>query len=262
MLLLFIYKHIIGGLLREAAEGLNDESILLLIRDKDMVAIEAKYHRSCYKTYTSKYLKKTDRTLATETIYKQTFKKFCTDVIEKQIIGECKVIPFTKLLSTFQSMFSASSEVSACGRNGFYVKHKLSQVYPQLRFVKRSKRNQSELVLSEGMQSTLADNISSDSPQSSEESAHEQCDNDEQSRQSTTCTHDIDLTERMYLSATFIHSKIGMLSGLKNVWPITTADIENYPYDEIVPSELYNMLAWITGIHSFIYLFIHSLVPR
>lgn len=40
-----------GGLLREAAEKKNDESILTHIRGKDCVAIEVKYHKSCHLNY-------------------------------------------------------------------------------------------------------------------------------------------------------------------------------------------------------------------
>ena len=40
------------GLLLEAAEALQDESILVNIRGQDLVAIEVCYHRSCYKDYT------------------------------------------------------------------------------------------------------------------------------------------------------------------------------------------------------------------
>ena len=39
-----------GGLLLEAA--LQDESILVNIGGQDLVAIEVRYHKSCYKDYT------------------------------------------------------------------------------------------------------------------------------------------------------------------------------------------------------------------
>ena len=41
----------IGGLLRKSAEALGDEKVLIDIRGKDMVAIEVRYHRSCYREY-------------------------------------------------------------------------------------------------------------------------------------------------------------------------------------------------------------------
>ena len=40
-----------GGQLLKTAELPSDEAILLHIRDKDMVAIEVRHHRSCHKKY-------------------------------------------------------------------------------------------------------------------------------------------------------------------------------------------------------------------
>ena len=42
-----------GGKLKEAATKKADESILIQIADKDLVALEVKYHKRCYETYTS-----------------------------------------------------------------------------------------------------------------------------------------------------------------------------------------------------------------
>ena len=47
--LLFVFT---GGLLLEAADALQDDSILVKIRGQDLVAIEERYHRSCYNDYT------------------------------------------------------------------------------------------------------------------------------------------------------------------------------------------------------------------
>lgn len=41
-----------NNLLLEAAIAKNDEHLLIQIRDKDLIAIEMQYHRSCYKNYT------------------------------------------------------------------------------------------------------------------------------------------------------------------------------------------------------------------
>ncbi|XP_071956013.1 uncharacterized protein [Antedon mediterranea] len=41
-----------GGCLKTAATLKKDQEMLLKIHDKDLVAIEAKYHRSCYLKYT------------------------------------------------------------------------------------------------------------------------------------------------------------------------------------------------------------------
>ena len=40
-----------GGRLRQAAEYKNDVNILRQIFDRDLVTIEACYHKNCYKEY-------------------------------------------------------------------------------------------------------------------------------------------------------------------------------------------------------------------
>ena len=47
-----------GGKLKEAAERRQDETILVHIRGKDCVAVEAQYHRKCYFEYVDFLLKK------------------------------------------------------------------------------------------------------------------------------------------------------------------------------------------------------------
>ena len=41
------------GKIKGAATSKADESILIQIADKDMVALEVKYHKCCYKKYPS-----------------------------------------------------------------------------------------------------------------------------------------------------------------------------------------------------------------
>ena len=50
-MLLACVKMLFLGKLLYAAEQKQDENILMHIRDRDCVAIEVKYHRSCFKQY-------------------------------------------------------------------------------------------------------------------------------------------------------------------------------------------------------------------
>lgn len=50
VLILFIY--FIKGRLQKAAELKEDTSVLLHIREKDCVALEVRYHRTCYQRWT------------------------------------------------------------------------------------------------------------------------------------------------------------------------------------------------------------------
>ena len=51
-----------AGILRQAALLRNDESILVHIRGRDCVAVEARYHKRCYQTYTKCLTRKTNST--------------------------------------------------------------------------------------------------------------------------------------------------------------------------------------------------------
>ena len=44
-----------ASLLQKVAEMRNDESALIHIRERDCVAIEAKYHKNCYKNTPKAY---------------------------------------------------------------------------------------------------------------------------------------------------------------------------------------------------------------
>ena len=55
-----------GGKLMEAATKKDDQSILVQIANKDMVALEVRYHTRCYDKYTS-FLRTTTQSKGKET---------------------------------------------------------------------------------------------------------------------------------------------------------------------------------------------------
>ena len=80
-----------GGLLLKAAEELNDEAILVDLRGKDHVAIEVRYHRSCYRDYTGFLTQKNPNKPDGNREYmsyssNKAFEVFCTDIVEERII--------------------------------------------------------------------------------------------------------------------------------------------------------------------------------
>lgn len=70
----------------EAAEELKDEDILLQIRDRDLVALEVRYHRSCFKTYTGKYLRQVNSLSSDDGVLAEVFRKFRKSVIEERLM--------------------------------------------------------------------------------------------------------------------------------------------------------------------------------
>ena len=80
-----------GGLLLEATEALQDASILVSIRGQDMVAIEVRYHRSCYKGLHwifSSTKRKQDSGNQSYTSYNKAFDVFCCTVVDTCIINK------------------------------------------------------------------------------------------------------------------------------------------------------------------------------
>lgn len=74
-------------LLFKAAEMRNDESVLLHIRGKDCVAIEARYHKKCYQKYTKTLsnMKNTKPSVTEPTVYDKAFHLFYIKAMEKRI---------------------------------------------------------------------------------------------------------------------------------------------------------------------------------
>ena len=72
------------GKLREAATKKDDQSILLQIANKDMVALEVKYHKRCYDKYTS-FLKETEQH---DFKYEKSLDVFCEEFVKEKLIKQ------------------------------------------------------------------------------------------------------------------------------------------------------------------------------
>ena len=87
-----------GGKLREAATKKDDQSILLQIANKNMVALEVKYHKRCYDKYTS-FLRTTTQSKGKETEqhdfkYEKSFDVFCEEFVKEKLIKQENIQPF------------------------------------------------------------------------------------------------------------------------------------------------------------------------
>ena len=134
----------------KAAEVLNDEAVLVDIRDKDLVTIGVGYHRSCYKNYTN-FLSRADNEGESQSLHvsrKKAFDKFCLTIIEERIIGKQEILRLTTLQDLFRKTIREveNLEESVEVRTS-YLKEKLKRRYPSLQFLRPSKRTSSEIVL-------------------------------------------------------------------------------------------------------------------
>lgn len=90
-----------GGKLREAATRKRDELVLIHILDKHCVAVEVKYHKICYKKYTSFLNHPETKDSTTENaLYSKSFNRFCT-IVKEQIIDNHSIWYMCRLKNEF-----------------------------------------------------------------------------------------------------------------------------------------------------------------
>ena len=140
-----------AGLLCEAATAKRDEKILLQIQDKDCVPLEARYHKKCYKNYTSfLYRKQESAGEEYSLLNAATFEKFCKDVIEP-LIEHNKIEYMAHLYVRFLQIVEEVEGADASNFRRFRLKERLKNSYPQLMFHTPRIRNHSEIVYAENL---------------------------------------------------------------------------------------------------------------
>ncbi|XP_033116231.1 uncharacterized protein LOC117116322, partial [Anneissia japonica] len=90
-----------GGKLIEAAVAKQDDSLLLDIRDKDLVAIEARYHKSCFRRYTRSVQASATPNLAGKNPYERGYNSFCNKVVEGRIIKQKEILRLVHMKQLF-----------------------------------------------------------------------------------------------------------------------------------------------------------------
>ena len=140
-----------GGLLRKAAEPKKDESILLKIRDKDCVAVEAQYHRNCCQMHTkfisSSFSEKED----IDHLYAKAFDVFCSEFIMKRVIENRELLYLKDLLEKFIVYAREVEDVDASSYQSSRLKARLLKMFPMLHIHTPSNVSKSQIVYSEDL---------------------------------------------------------------------------------------------------------------
>ena len=125
-------------------------SILTNIRGQDLVAIEVRYHRSCYKDYTRILVhQKGNKASGNQsyTSYNKAFEVFCRSVVDTCIIDKLQIMRMVSLQELFiKTVREVENLDDSVEIRGFYLKQKLNARYPMLQSLKHIKRNSSEIV--------------------------------------------------------------------------------------------------------------------
>ena len=141
--------------LMNAAQCRNDKTMMMRIRGEDLVAMEAKYHRGCYRRYTaaasSSKSKEGDKSIQVE--YDSAFLKLINE-IEQKLVKEGRAYDMATLLCMYKRHLTDSGMEKAV--TDMYkvqnLKRKLIQHYGEkIKFHQQYERNKSELVCSSSL---------------------------------------------------------------------------------------------------------------
>ena len=229
----------------EAAEALQDETIIVNIRGQDLVAIEVRYHRSCYKDYTEFLVhQKGNKASGNQscTSYKKALEVFCCTVVDTCIIDKLQIMRMVSLQELFiKTVREVENLDDSVEVRGFYLKQKLKARYPLLQFLKHIKRNSSENVFCKEGFSLLADRWTFQSDLEKLESTDCEC----QGPQLGSDYHCQESRRILYLASQHLQGFIIDTPALSG-WPPTANDIRDSA-QQLIPPQLFYFLAWITG---------------
>ncbi|XP_067300890.1 uncharacterized protein [Pseudorasbora parva] len=236
-----------AGKLMLAAEERRDESLLVHIRGRDLVASEAMYHLSCYRRYT-RHLPKTSREGNPESNpYQAGYNHFCESVVEERLLRNREVLRLSWLNGFFKKIVKEQEGVDISTYKAFSLKARLQKSHPFLRFLKSS-RNYLVYV----------DDLTAD------EVIHDEVIHDEPSQPSSSSDNSEDDTETSHVGAgqgtkdsrLLYHAAMSLKEIIdakckttpKLPWPPTAQDLQMDTALNMVPNELYNVLAWSTSM--------------
>ena len=233
-----------GGLLREAAEKKNDESILTHIRGKDCVAIEVKYHKMCHLNY-CRYLTRTaSQKQESDELYKQSYDVFCARVIVAKIIQQKKVSRMTNLHEKFVKIVQDTEGVDATNYRKYLLKARLRRDYPQLIFHQPDRKNQSELVFVQELSVGEAFEKSGETATSQSS----QSETDEEMHLSSKAEQQKEVTlKELYDVAIALRASMSDVREMKLPWPPTSVDLTDETALKLIPVKLFNFISWIIG---------------
>ena len=243
-----------GGKLREAATKKDDQSILLQIANKDMVALEVKYHKRCYDKYTS-FLRTTTQSKGKETEqhdfkYEKSFDVFCEEFVKEKLIKQENIFYMKKLKKEFVKTVKRVQNEDAASYRTFRLKERLRKKFPQLVFHRPKVRTKSDIVYSECLskgsvaESFIEDDV--ETSQSSQESDYA-LDSDDERHTNIHDTKTATLQEMYAVSLKLRNNLRDHSSSWYENWPPFASDINVDNVKKLVSPLLFNFMAWLLG---------------
>ena len=223
----------------EAAEIKNDESILLQIKDRDCVAIEAPYHNDCYNKYT-KFLFKKEVQVQQEDL---AFTWLCQDIVEPRIINNHEIFLLKGLFDKYIKHHCQIQNVTTSTMTTHRLKEKLALKYPLLIFHQSKLRNKGMLVYAESVTAgVVADETESHNILTST-TADEMSQDDEGAAPPNR--NELFLKDFFYTAMKIRNTLAEIKTNIP--WPPDSHDLSLTNAAKVFPNFLINFFAWILG---------------
>lgn len=224
----------------------QDENLLNKIRDKDLVAIEAKYHKRCYRVYcdTIYHPRKPskDDESPSSSAFDEVYKVFCTNVMDEIVHGK-KWRTMTYLLEKYKAIASEKGHDFTAYR-AQRLRARLEKSYPQLLFHRPRNPTESTIVYVKGV--AIGQVIErSGVPFSSGTETESDVSPLKLGGRPTTFHLEV---HALYSQALALRNSLREAPALlKDIWPPRASDLSMETSEKMIPIAMYNMLAWIIG---------------
>ena len=231
-----------GGRLRQAAEYKNDVNILRQICDRDLVAIEACFHKNCYKEYVRNVpIQEAEIDVVDDDAdgddsnnfdYKKSYEVFFTNIIEQRLIKHNKVYSLKSLCEAFVKIVERTQNIDASKYQTKRLKKKIKEHYPNLIFYQPLQKNESELVFNEAAQPSMIGEVCETGAITSSQSQSSQSSDDEEWYRQ----------QPKYASNKSFYHQIA--TELRNC--LKEVNLQNYKAG--IPFQLFNFLCHVLGL--------------
>ena len=246
-----------GGRLRQAAEYKNDVNSLRQICDRDWVAIEACYHKNCYKEYVRNVpIQEAEIDVVDDDAdaddsnnfdYKKSYEVFFTNIIEQRLIKHNKVykVYLKSLCEAFVKIVERTQNIDASKYQTKRLKKKIKEHYLNLIFYQPLQKNETELVFNEAAQPSIIGEVCETGAITSSQSQSSQSSDDEEwyhQRPKYACNKSF-----YHQIATELRNCLKEVKGVDG-WPPNLNDFNLQNYKAGIPFQLFNFLCHVLGL--------------
>lgn len=218
------------------------------IRNEDCVAIEVKYHNSCYRDFTRYLTKPSKPEQPGQSSYGKAFEIFAK-LVHTQIIENKEIMRLKKLKDLFVKQIRETHGVDAHSYKTGYLKERLIKKFPQLCFITPQMRSQGDIVyVNDISMSSLIEEktILHEETQTTTTSETDSSENSTGMPSQTGVHADPNPLLNMYMTAMDLRNTIKQEES-SLLWPPTAETLTLQEAERTVPNILYNFLAWIVG---------------